>query len=212
MILLRLFLLVFITATPSNGAAPINTLASPIPRASIDGAIRSDLVQNAPHLDVFLDESRPSAAINNLVRAKILRVIGKTAGSNVVPKGLLILMLTARGERIALNRGWVFGDGILQIPTGRLSYVAGSYSVQREKHVAYVTYFWRFEGNKNLAFLLRLGALSTWPRSMFPNCILGNGLRYAPPQRRKIELGWDSPGNWSLFPLTAVIRGCVSGK
>lgn len=218
MILSRLFLLVLIAATPSNGAAPTNTAPSPIPREKIASAILSDLVYSTPHLDIFLDEARPSAAIDNLVRAKILRVIGKTAGSNVVPKGLLVLMLTARGERIALNRGWAFGSAVLQIPTGRLSYVAGSYSVQREKDdsaSAYVTYFWRFKGNSNLAYLLRLGTLSTWPRSMFTSCIL-DGLRHAPPQSRKILIVRSSLGVWSPFAEGArgfvAIHGCVTGK
>lgn len=212
MILSHLFLLILIAASPSNGATPANTARPPIPRAMIMRAIRSDLVYNAPHLEIDLDAATPSPAIANFVRAKLLRVTGKSDGYRLEPKGRLVLMLTAKGERIALRRGWAFGGGLLQIPTGRLSYVDGSYSVQRKESRAYITYLWRFEGNGNLAYLLRLGAPSTWPASMLTSCLRRGGLKHGPPQSRKIEIGRSSPGNWSRFPEIAGIQGCPAGK
>lgn len=207
MIALRLLsLVVLIAATPLSSA-------SPIPTVMITRAIQADLTYNAPHLEIDLDAAKPSPAIDNLVRAKILRVTGKTDGNGLRPKGRLVLMLTAGGERIALSRGWAFGGGLLQIPTGRLSYVAGSYSLHRESqnHTARLTYLWRFERNDNLAYLLRLGAPSTWPKSMFPSCMPGWTSRPRLVRTREIYIVRDSLGNWSLFE-TAVIHGCASEK
>lgn len=62
----------------------------------ITRAIQADLTYNAPHLEIDLDAAKPSPAIDNLVRAKILRVTGKTDGNGLRPKGRLVLMLTAR--------------------------------------------------------------------------------------------------------------------
>lgn len=212
MILARILLLtLLIAATPSHGAAPTSVATSPIPEAMITRAIRSDLAYNTPHLEIDLDATKPSAAIDNLLRAKILRVTGKTDGHGLEPKGRLILMLTTAGEGIALRRGWAFGGGLLQIPTGRLSYVPGSYSVQRKNDTAYVTYFWRFEGNSNLAYLLRLGAPSTWPRTMLTGCIVRDGSRNQLPQRREIAIVKDYLGIWGLLER-AVINGCTIGK
>lgn len=206
-----LFLLLLSAATPSNGAAPASAAATPIPETMIMRAISSDLAYNTPHLEIDLDAAKPSAAIDNLLRAKILRLTGKTDGHGLEPKGRLILMLTTRGEEIALRRGWAFGGGLLQIPTGRLSFVAGSYSVQRKNNTAYVTYSWRFEGNGNLAYLLRLGAPSTWPTSMLTSCIARDGSWNRPAQRRELAIVGDSLGIWSPFER-AVISGCTMGR
>ncbi len=205
-----MFLLALIVAGPSNGTAQTST-AAPIPTAMVAEAILADLVYSTPHLAINLDQAKPSKAIENLVRAKLLRVPGKTDGSGLRPKGYLILLLTAKGETTALERGWAFGGGMLQIPTGRLSWVGPSYSIQQDKNRTYLTYFWRFEGNANLTYLLRLGAPSTWPASMFMSCILDNRFRPVPPQRRKIEIYRNDFGTWSTFEIYP-IKGCVTKK
>ena len=210
MIFSHLFFLALIVASPSNGAAKTNT-APPIPTAMVAEAILSDLVYSTPHLEIDLDEATPSAAIENLVRAKLLRVTGKTDGYAMLPQGRLILMLTAKGEKTALERGWAYGGGVLQIPTGRLSWVGPSYSIQQDKKRTYLTYLWRFEGNANLTYLLRLGAPSTWPASMFTSCFLGNRFGPVPPQRRTIEIYRNAFGTWSTFEIYP-IKGCVTEK
>lgn len=211
MFLPHLFFVALAAITPAGSAALENDAALPIPVAMIAHAIRSDLVYNAPHLEIDLDGAKPSTAIDNLVRAKLLRVTGKTAGYGLGPKGLLVLMLTSRGERVALQRGWAFGGGVLQIPTGRLTWDARPYVVQRGKNNTYVTYFWSLERNDNLTYLLRLGAPSTWPKSMFRSCIPGNRSKYGPPQRRKVWIYRNNRGNWSSFEIYP-ISDCVTEK
>jgi hypothetical protein len=103
MMLCRLLSLVLI-ATATLGDALRGDSAgvgapAPVTEAMVMRAILSDLAFNAPYLEIDLDAANASPAIDNLVRAKILRIVGKSDGQGLEPRGRLVLMLTVAGER-----------------------------------------------------------------------------------------------------------------
>lgn len=136
-----------------------------IPEPDIMPAILRDLTYNAPHLSIYLDGDLPNPAISNLERAGILKLVGKTSGNALVP-GRLVLLLTERGQRIALSRGWSMARGELGISTGRRAYVRGSYAVRSSnaKEIV-VSYSWRYEPNENARYLLSIAPAGTWPKA-----------------------------------------------
>lgn len=172
-------------------------------------AIASDLVYNSPQLSIELTGAKPSSAVDNLLRAGLVRVLGTTRNGGLRPAGRLILKLTASGQQVAAKRGWAVGGGMITIPTGRLVYVRNSYKMEQKGKTASVTFEWRYEANSNMRYLLHLGAPSSWPKTMYPDCLSTLGVAPAKAVSRTITIVTDGSGNWSnLEQAVYPIAGC----
>lgn len=190
-------------------AAYADEATPPLTEEAIVHAIASDLAYNAPHLTIELDEAKPIPAIDSLVHAGVLRILGTTAAGPNHCAGMKILLLTDQGQKIAQERGWSVAGGELNIPTGRLVYVPRSYTIVQSGRTTDVTYAWRYEGNDNLSYLLRLGPPTSWPKSMYPTCFDAAGNPTSRTVERKIVVTPDGFGSWSnLEQAIYPVDGC----
>lgn len=177
----------------------IGGIASPVPPITdsiVMQSILEDLSYNAPHLTVYLGETR-GPGVENLVNAGILQVTDNA------------LVATEFGQEKASSEGWVVTDELLEVTTGRLSYVPKSYHIQQGDRKAAITYKWKYEPNLDLVDLLKLGPLSSWPASIFPNCLTSTGEVTNRVPTRTIHLYLDFENQWESDPRSeALIRGC----
>jgi hypothetical protein len=206
--------MLFLQTTFIIFASLLIATAPPAPKEEmIQHAILSDLEFNAPHVSVYLNASEPNPFVSTLLRAGIVRVAGKATEEGPHPATRLVLALTENGKRTAIALGWSFGRGMLDIPTGRLVYLPESYRLFEHGRTATLSFKWRYEPNSNLRYLLALGPRSTWPRSMFPNCIAAGRNVSDVPQTRSILIVPDGFGGWSNMEHASYpIRGCASPK
>ena len=167
--LFAVLLLLQFAPTGARAARPTIT------KQKIMNAILYDLAYHAPVIIIDLDGDTLRSSVRNLERAGILRVIGRTSADLYGPAGRLILLLTNRGQRIAASRGWGVRSGFLEIPTGWLKYMPGSYKLHGDGSLITISYRWRYEPNSNVSYLLKLGPLSSWSRSMYPTCLSASG-------------------------------------
>ena len=175
-------------------------------------AILDDLAYNAPHVTINLFGATPSPTVDNLERGGILRLSRKTSPqSSLLPAGRLVLVLTELGKRIAATRGWSLAEGVLEIPTGRLVYAPGTYAVSSRFGGVMLSYTWYYEPDANLRFLLTLGPLSTWPPSIYPDCLSTDGSSLGKRILRTVALGRDSGSDWvNAAAASEPIQGCSS--
>jgi hypothetical protein len=180
-----------------------------ITREGIQDVITADLAYNAPNVSIILDDAEPSPAIRNLERAGILRIVGKTGPGGYIPvPGRLILLLTEYGQSVALAKGWAIGSGKLEIATGQLEYIPGSYKLGQGKYGTTVSYSWRYEPNSNVSYLLKWGRPQSWPPSMYVSCLSPTG-HTRTAGTRTMPVFRSGYGTWDVIETaTGPFRGC----
>lgn len=169
----------------------------PISRLIVMQSILRDLTYNAPHLTIYLRSHKRDPIVQKFITDGILGINGDA------------LAVTEWGQKKAAAEGWLMAEGMIEISTGRLSYIPGSYRIDEAGREATLTYKWRYEENAGFMQLLGIAPVSSWPASTLPKCLGRIGKHANPAVSRTIHmwLAWNNV--WNFTPEgESPIRDC----